>query len=48
MESGSECLMSELLNFEFDDGEECNDDTEADLLLLNDNSVKINLSSMLY
>lgn len=48
LESGSECLMSELLNFEFEDGDECADNTEEDLRLLNDPSTQVDLFSVLY
>ncbi len=48
LESGSECLMSELLNFEFEDGDECADNTEHDLRLLNDPSTQVSLFSVLY
>jgi hypothetical protein len=48
LESGSECLMSELLNFEFEDGEECSDNTEQDLLLLNDPTTRLDLFTILY
>lgn len=35
--------MSEMLDFEFDDGEECDETTEQDLILMDDMSIKFEL-----
>ena len=35
--------MSEMLDFEFDDGEECDETTEQDLILMDDISIKFEL-----
>ena len=40
--------MSELLNFEMEDGEECGDNTEEDLLLLGDATGELNLFQVLH
>ena len=36
IETGSECYMSEMLDFEYDDGEEADETTEEDLVHLKD------------
>ena len=35
--------MSDMLDFEFDDGEECDETTEQDLILMEDISIKFEL-----
>ena len=40
LEVGSECYMTDMLDFEFDDGEECDETTELDLIHLGDQSIK--------
>lgn len=43
LEVGSECYLSDMLDFEFDDGEECDETTEQDLTLIDDISTKFDL-----
>lgn len=43
LEVGSECYMTDMLDFEFDDGEECDETTEQDLILIEDMSTKFEL-----
>lgn len=40
---GSQCYMSDMLDFEFDDGEECDETTEQDLIIMEDISIKFEL-----
>lgn len=48
LEVGSECYMSEMLDFEFDDGEECDETTEQDLILMEDISIGFELKVEFY
>ncbi len=45
VEVGSACYMSEMLNFNLDEYEECDQTPEDDLLLLNDPFVKSELKA---
>ena len=45
-QQGSTCYMSAMLEF-YDDGEECDDKTEEDLLFLEDSSTKFELGEYL-
>ena len=40
---GSECYMTDMLDFEFDDGEECDETTEQDLTYLDDTQIQFEL-----
>lgn len=39
--------MTDMLDFEFDDGEECDETTEQDLILIDDMSTKFELKVIL-
>ena len=43
LEVGSECYMTDMLDFEFDDGEECDETTEQDLTYLDDTQIQFEL-----
>ena len=43
LETGSECYMSEMLDFDFDEDAEADESTDEDLIYLKDPCININL-----